>query len=62
MSLFIGADAEHYQRWINQIKDYVESDDDSFIVKIALSYTLQSLRAGESLKRFQWEYCEGEYE
>lgn len=58
MSLFIGKDAKHYQRWIDQIKEYVDSDDEVFIVKIALAYTLQSLRAGESLKRFQWRYKE----
>lgn len=55
MSSFVGKDKEHYQRWINQIKEYVDLDDD-FIIKLSLSYTLQSLRNGESLKRFQWEY------
>lgn len=58
MSSFDGEDAEHYQRWINQIKEYVDLDDDEFIIKLALSYTLQSLRNGESLKRFQWEFKE----
>lgn len=63
-SVFEGKDAKHYQRWVNQIKKYVEEDnpdftyDDDFIIKIALSYTLQSLRNGESLKRFQWNYKE----
>lgn len=28
MSSFDGEDAEHYQRWINQIKEYVDLDDD----------------------------------
>lgn len=61
-SVFEGKDAKHYQRWVNQIKKYVEETntdftyDDDFIIKIALSYTLQSLRNGESLKRFQWDY------
>ena len=63
-SVFEGKDAKHYQRWVNQIKKYVEETntdftyDDDFIIKIALSYTLQSLRNGESLKRFQWDYEE----
>jgi hypothetical protein len=63
-SIFQGKDAKHYQRWVNQIKKYVEEDnpdftyDDDFIIKIALSYTLQSVRNGESLKRFQWEWKE----
>lgn len=63
-SVFEGKDAKHYQRWVNQIKKYVEEDnpdftyDEDFIIKIALSYTLQSLRNGESLKRFQWNYKE----
>ena len=63
-SVFEGKDAKHYQRWVNQIKKYVEEDnpdftyDEDFIIKIALSYTLQSLRNGESLKRFQWDYKE----
>ena len=60
-SVFEGKDAEHYQRWINQIKKYVEEDNpdftynNDFIIKIALSYTLQSVRNGESLKGFQWD-------
>ena len=63
-SIFEGKDTEHYQRWINQIKKYVEKDNpdftynEDFIIKIALSYTLQSLRNGESLKKFQWNYKE----
>lgn len=63
-SVFEGKDAKHYQRWVNQIKKYVKETntdftyDDDFIIKIALSYTLQSLRNGESLKRFQWDYKE----
>ena len=64
ISLFKGKDARHYQRWVNQIKKYLDESnpdfeyDEDFIIKIALSYTLQSLRNGESLKRFQWEYKE----
>ena len=64
ISIFEGEDAGHYQRWVAQIKKYVDESnpnfeyDEDFIIKIALSYTLQSLRNGESLKRFQWEYKE----
>lgn len=53
-SIFVGVDANHYERWINQIKEYVDLEDDDFIIKLALSYTLQSLRCGENLRRFQW--------
>ena len=64
ISIFEGEDAGHYQRWVAQIKKYVDESnpnfeyDEDFIIKIALSYTLQSLRNGESLKRFQWGYKE----
>lgn len=53
-------DAYHYDRWIKQIKKYVEKTNEDFeyneefIIKLCLSYTLQSLRNGEDLKRFQW--------
>lgn len=51
-------DAYHYDRWIKEIKKYVDNEDfeynEEFIIKLCLSYTLQSLRNGEDLKRFQW--------
>jgi len=53
-------DVHHYDRWVDQIKEYVEEInedfeyDREFIIKLCLSYTLQSLRNGEDLKRFQW--------
>lgn len=53
-------DAYHYDRWIKQIKKYVEKTNEDFeyneefIIKLCLSYTLQSLRNNEDLKRFQW--------
>lgn len=53
-------DAYHYDRWIKQIKNYVEKTNEGFeyneefIIKFCLSYTLQSLRNGENLKRFRW--------
>ena len=43
---------------IKEIKEYVDNEDfeynEKFIIKLCLSYTLQSLRNGEDLKRFQW--------
>ena len=58
-SFFKDKDKEHYERWVNQIREYVDKDNEfeyneDFIIKLALSYTLQSLRNNESLKRFQW--------
>ena len=53
-------DVHHYDRWVDQIKEYVEEInegfeyDREFIIKLCLAYTLQSLRNGEDLKRFQW--------
>lgn len=47
-------------RWIKRIKKYVEKTNEgfeyneAFIIKLCLSYTLQSLRHDEDLKRFQW--------
>ncbi len=53
-------------RWIEQIKRYVEKINEGFeynkefIIKLCLSYTLQSLRNGENLKRFQWSMINDE--
>lgn len=56
---FKNDDTHHYDRWIKEIKKYVDNEDfeynEEFIIKLCLSYTLQSLRNGENLKRFQWE-------
>lgn len=56
---FKNGDTHHYDRWIKEIKKYVDNEDfeynEEFIIKLCLSYTLQSLRNGENLKRFQWE-------
>ena len=56
---FKNGDTHHYDRWIKEIKNYVDNDDfeynEEFIIKLCLSYTLQSLRNGENLKRFQWD-------
>lgn len=58
-NLLTDDDAYHYDRWIKQIKNYVDNEDfeynEEFIIKLCLSYTLQSLRNGENLKRFQWD-------
>ena len=59
-------DVHHYDRWVDQIKEYVEEInedfeyDREFIIKLCLSYTLQSLRNGEDLKRFQWDMVNNE--
>lgn len=56
---FKNGDTHHYDRWIKEIKKYVDNEDfeynEEFIIKLCLSYTLQSLRNGENLKRFQWD-------
>lgn len=49
-------DIEEYKSWINQINEYVTLDDDKYIIKFALAYTLQSLRSGVDLDRFKWDY------
>lgn len=60
IKLLSAYDVHHYDRWVDQIKEYVEEInegfeyDKEFIIKLCLSYTLQSLRNGEDLKRFQW--------
>lgn len=45
---------EQNQRWIDEINKYVQLNDADLIIKMSLSYTLQSLRHGENIKRFQW--------
>lgn len=53
-------DVHHYDRWVDQIKEYVEEINEGFeynrefIIKLCLAYTLQSLRNDENLKRFRW--------
>lgn len=57
-------DAYHYDRWIKEIKKYIDNEDfeynEEFIIKFCLSYTLQSLRNGEDLKRFRWDIYESQ--
>lgn len=59
-NLLTDYDIHHYDRWMQQIKKYIEKTNEGFdyneefIIKFCLSYTLQSLRNNENLKRFQW--------
>lgn len=65
-NLLTNGDTYHYDRWIKQIKKYVEKTNkgfeynEEFIIKLCLSYTLQSLRNGEDLKRFRWDMVNDE--
>ena len=45
-----------HNRWIKEIGKYIDEENEDFIVRFALSYTLQSLRAGEDMHRFKWRY------
>lgn len=47
-------DVEHIQRWIDELKPYVNAESDKIVLKFALSYTLQSFRNGEDMNRFKW--------
>lgn len=47
-------DTEHLQRWIDEIKLYLDTELDAVVLKYALSYTLQSLRNNENMDRFKW--------
>lgn len=47
-------DIEHLQRWIDEIKPYLDTKLDAIVLKYALSYTLQSLRNNENMDRFKW--------
>lgn len=47
---------ENNDRWINEIKKYIDCENDKHIIKFCLSYTLQSLRNGENLDRFKWNF------
>lgn len=59
-------DAYHYDRWIKEIKKHIDNEDfeynEEFIIKFCLSYTLQSLKNGEDLKRFRWDIFKDERE
>ena len=40
--------------WIKEIQKYTGETSALNVVKYALSYTLQSLRANENMNRFKW--------
>lgn len=44
-----------HNKWIEEIGKYIDEENEDFIVRFALSYTLQSLRAGENIHRFRWD-------
>lgn len=44
-----------HTHWITKIGEYINEDNADNIIKFALSYTLQSLRAQEDIHRFQWD-------
>jgi len=43
-----------HNNWVAEIKKYIDVENEVDVVKFALSYTLQSLRAGENIYRFRW--------
>lgn len=44
-----------HNHWIKEIKKYLNNDvSDEDVIKLSLSYTLQSLRYGEDFNRFKW--------
>ena len=43
-----------HQAWIEQIRKYVGDYSDEEIIKLSLSYLLQSLRKEEDINRFKW--------
>lgn len=61
-SIFNGKDAGHYQDWVKEIKEYLKDREfeynEDFVIKLALSQFLQSLRNGEDPKRFQWRHTQ----
>ena len=44
----------YHSKWIDEIGYYINKTDDVDIIKFALGYTLQSLRANEDIHRFRW--------
>lgn len=43
-----------HNNWLKQIGEYIGNDDPREIILFSMAYTLQSLRCGEDLKRFNW--------
>lgn len=46
---------ETHSHWVKEIGKYTNEANFDNIIKFALSYTLQSLRAGEDINRFKWD-------
>lgn len=42
-------------RWVKKIGDMIGEDDTRNIIIFSLSYTLQSLKAGDNFNRFKWK-------
>lgn len=42
-------------RWVKRIGDMIGEDDTRNIIIFSLSYTLQSLKAGDNFNRFKWK-------
>ena len=47
-------DTDNRKRWIDSIKEYTGETDDVNVIIYSLSFTLQSLRNGENMKRYNW--------
>ena len=45
---------EDSNRWIEEICSYIGEQPNEYVIKLSLSYLLQSLRNGEDIYRFQW--------
>ena len=43
-----------HMHWVKEIGKHINEDNSLNIIRFALSYTLQSIRAGENLDRFKW--------
>lgn len=43
-----------HNNWLKQIGEHIGEDRPREIILFSMAYTLQSLRCGEDLKRFNW--------
>lgn len=46
---------QHINRWAIEINKYINLEKEEDIIRFCLSYTLQSLKAGEDFSRFRWD-------
>lgn len=46
---------EDNERWIKEICLYIGEQPKEYVIKLALSYLLQSLRNEEDIYRFRWK-------